>query len=115
MIKLLSKAACSFALLLLPLFSFSQLKMKNNYGGVLSVGGRSVLSTFNDGEWGNMGTGAGGQFMLQFSDQVNTAWFFDYITTGVGNFANRTDYHIGWSVNYYFVPFNSIKITKMQP
>ena len=59
---------------LFPSLSNSQtaegMKLKNNYAGVLSVGGRSVLSTFNDGQWGDMGTGAGGQFMLQFSDRV---------------------------------------------
>lgn len=89
------------------------LRIKNNYGGVLSVGARNVFSTFNDGVWANMGTGTGGQFMLQFSNRVNTAWFFDYITSGVGNYANRTDYHIGWSVMYYLVP--SDKMPKWQP
>ncbi len=109
------KTRVLFSLLFLPLFCFPQLKLKNNYGGVLSVGGRSVLSTFNDGKWGDMGTGAGGQFMLQFSDRVNTAWFFDYITTGVGTYANRTDYHIGWSVMYYLIPSNAEKTPKLQP
>ncbi len=107
-------------LFFIPFLMFSQspapgMKMKGNYGGVLSVGGRSVLSTFNDGKWGDMGQGAGGQFMLQFSDHVNTAWFFDYISTGIGNYANRTDYHIGWSVMYYFTPSNAEKTPKWQP
>lgn len=104
-----------FLFLFLPALSFAQLKLKNNYGGVLSVGGRSVLSMFNDGKWGDMGVGTGGQFMLQFSNRVNTAWFLDYITSGVGGYANRTDYHIGWSVMYYLVPSNAEKTPKWQP
>lgn len=91
------------------------LRLKKHYGGVLSVGGRSVLSTFNDGAWGDLGTGMGGQFMLQFSDRINTAWFFDYISTGIGNYANRTDYHIGWSVMYYLVPSSAEKTPSWQP
>ncbi|MGZ3904688.1 MAG: hypothetical protein ACXVC6_13385 [Bacteroidia bacterium] len=89
--------------------------MKNGYGGVLAVGARSTISTFNDGKWQNAGTGAGGQFFIQASDRVNTAWFFDYITSGVGNYANRTDYHIGWSVMYYLIPSNTEKMPKIQP
>ncbi|HXB42207.1 MAG TPA: hypothetical protein VNZ49_16830 [Bacteroidia bacterium] len=115
MAKSFFKTRVLFLLLFLPLFSFSQLKLKNNYGGVLSVGGRSVFSTFNDGVWANMGTGMGGQFMLQFSNRVNTAWFADYITSGIGNYANRTDYHIGWSVMYYLMPSNAEKMPKWQP
>jgi hypothetical protein len=102
-------------LLFIPALAFSQLKVKNNFGGVLSVGGRSVLSTFNDGQWGDMGVGTGGQFMLQFSNRVNTAWFMDYITSSVNGHANRTDYHIGWSVMYYLVPSKAEKMPKWQP
>ena len=90
-------------------------KLKNNYGGVLSLGGRAVVSTFNDGQWGDVGTGMGGQFMLQFSDRVNTAWFFDYISAPIGKYANRTDYHIGWSVMYYLVPSSAEKTPRWQP
>ncbi len=122
MFNLILKKGAAFLLICLPFISLSQaeskpgiLKLKNNFGGVLSVGGRSVFSTFNDGTWGDMGTGAGGQFMLQFSDRVNTAWFFDYITTSVGNFANRTDYHIGWSVMYYLIPSSLEKTPRVQP
>ena len=103
-------------LLLFPLFSHSQeMKIKNTYSGVLSVGGRSTISTFNDGKWGDIGIGSGGQVMIQASNRVNTAWFFDYITGGVGDFANRTDYHIGWSVMYYLVPSSTEKTPKFQP
>lgn len=123
MFHLILKRGAAFLLICLPFLSFSQedsattggLKLKNNFGGVLSVGGRSVLSTFNDGAWGDMGTGAGGQFFLQFSDRVNTAWFFDYISTSVGNFANRTDYHVGWSVMYYLIPSSQEKMPSVQP
>jgi opacity protein-like surface antigen len=106
------------------LFSSAQeMKVKKNFGGVLSVGGRSTISTFNDGKWGDIGTGSGGQFMVQLSNRVNTAWFFDYITGTVGDFANRTDYHIGWSVMYYLIPNTSVtegntfvtKTPKIQP
>lgn len=92
-----------------------ELTVKKNYGGVLSVGGRSVISTFNDGVWADVGQGAGGQFMLQFSNRVNTAWFADYISGTVGNFGHRTDGHIGWSVMFYLVPSSTEKLPKWQP
>jgi opacity protein-like surface antigen len=110
--------------LVCSLFSSAQeMKIKKNFGGVLSVGGRSTLSTFNDGKWGDIGTGSGGQFLVQLSNRINTAWFFDYITGGVGDFANKTDYHIGWSVMYYLIPNTSVteddtvitKTPKIQP
>jgi hypothetical protein len=91
------------------------MKIKNNYGGMLSLGARSVLSTFNDGAWGDLGTGMGGQFMLRFSDRVNTAWFFDYISSGIGRYAHRSDYHIGWSVMYYLVPSSPETTPRWQP
>ena len=103
-------------LFLLPLLSFSQeMKIKNNYSGVLSLGSRGTVSTFNDGKWGDIGIGTGGQFMLQLSNRVNTAWFFDYITGSVGDFANKTDYHIGWSVMYYLIPNSTEKTSLLQP
>lgn len=78
-----------------------ELKIKNNEGGLFSLGVRTTVSTFNHGDFANTGTGVGGQFRLQFADRVNSDWFFDYITGNIGDFANRTDYHIGWSVIYY--------------
>ena len=111
----------SFFFLLFPLLISAQvpiaigMKIKNNYGGVLSFGGRSTISTFNDGQWGDIGIGSGGQFMLQVSNRINTAWFFDYITSGVGDYANKTDYHIGWSVMYYLIPSSAENTTKIQP
>lgn len=87
----------------IPVFSFAQpLKVKNQQGGILSFGVRSTVSTFNGGEFGNTGFGYGGQFRLQFANNVNTDWYLDYITSNVGDFASRTDYHIGWSVLCYF-------------
>jgi len=77
------------------------LEIKNHRGGILSLGMRSTLSTFNGHHDESSGFGVGGQFRLQFSDRVNSDWFFDYIQSDIGDFANRTDYHIGWSVLYY--------------
>lgn len=85
-----------------PLALFSQpLNIKNNDGGLISVGVRTTVSAFNHGVASNLGMGVGGQFRLQFADRVNSDWFFDYITGNVGDFAYRTDYHIGWSVLFY--------------
>lgn len=92
-------------LLLFCLFglnSFAQpLNIINNYGGLISLGVRTTLSTFNHGQFGNTGMGVGGQFRLQFADRVNSDWFFDYITGDIEDYASRTDYHIGWSVLFY--------------
>jgi hypothetical protein len=77
------------------------LTLKKDQGGLFSLGGRTTISTFNHGEFGNTGLGLGGQFRLQFADQVNSDWFFDYIQGDVDDVAFRTDYHIGWSVIFY--------------
>lgn len=76
-----------------------------NPAGMLSLGGRTTVSLFNDHKNEMTGTGVGGQFRLRFSDAVNTDWFFDYITSDILNYAHRTDSHIGWSVLFY--PINS--------
>jgi len=81
--------------------------VKSKAGGMFSAGSRSTLSFFNHGESGNSGTGLGGQFRIQLSDKVNTEWFADFITGNVGDFAIRTDYHIGWSVLYYLRPVSA--------
>lgn len=92
-------------------FAYSQeLKIKNNQGGLLSLGVRSTFSTFNHGDFGNNGMGVGGQFRLQFADRVNSDWFFDYIQGNVGDFASRTDYHIGWSVLFYYLKNQDLRI-----
>ena len=77
------------------------LRLKNNEGGLMSLGIRSTISAFNDSETNNFGKGVGGQFRIQLSDRINTDWFFDYLTSDIGTVANRTDYHIGWSVLFY--------------
>jgi hypothetical protein len=88
--------------LLIPAFGEAQeLNIRGSKSGILSFGGRSTFSLFNDGNWLNAGNGAGGQFRIQASDQVNTEWFLDYITGNVGDFARREDLHIGWSVMLY--------------
>lgn len=87
---------------LFGLFSFAQpLNIKNNNGGLFSLGVRTTISTFNNGEFANTATGVGGQFRLQFADRVNSDWFFDYITGDIEDYATRKDYHIGWSVLFY--------------
>ncbi len=87
---------------LLPLsLAGQELKIKKTRGGIISLGGRSALSFFNDGSWKDFGTGVGGQIRVQVSDRVNTDWYFDYLTGNVGSYAHRTDYHIGWSVLFY--------------
>jgi hypothetical protein len=114
--KLFHKVITSIVLLTFPFILHSQdLKVKKNYGGMFSLGVRSVVSAFNDGVWKNVGVGSGGQFNIQATNRVNTAWFFDYISGSVGSYANRTDYHIGWSVMYYLVPSSTEKTVKFQP
>ena len=85
-------------------------KLKNDQSGIFSLGGRSTLSMFNDIKSSSKGTGLGGQFRLQFAEKVNSDWFFDYLTSDIGNLISRTDYHIGWSVLVY--PIKQISIIK---
>ncbi len=83
--------------------SFSQeLKLKSNQAGLLSVGLRSTSSVFEHKTLGINGFGYGMQFRLQLSDRLNTEWFGDYMRGSIDQLASRTDYHIGWSVMYYF-------------
>ncbi len=96
------------------LFGQDDMKIKNKPGGIFSLGVRAPLSAFNDGDWRNMGTGAGGQFRIRIAERLNTDWFFDYVTGNVGDFASRTDYHIGWSVAYYLGK-RSPQDVKIQP
>ena len=72
-----------------------------NQSGTFQLGVRSTVSLFNDSETSNFGKGIGGQFRLQLADRINTDWFFDYLSSDIGSLANRTDYHIGWSVLFY--------------
>jgi len=90
-------------LLSIPIWAFAQeeLKIKNHHGGLFSLGMRTTISTFNHGNWGEVGSGIGGQFRLQLHDMVNTEWFADYMTTKIGSLGRREDLHIGWSVMFY--------------
>jgi len=74
---------------------------KNNPSGIFSFGMRSTLSLFSNHSWSNVGIGAGGGFRLQFSRYINSEWFFDYLNSDIEKLANRSDYHIGWSVMFY--------------
>ena len=75
-----------------PTLLFSQeLKIKNSRGGLFSLGTRSTISAFNGHDNESSGFGIGGQFRLQFADRVNSDWFFDYITSDIGDRASRTD------------------------
>jgi hypothetical protein len=64
--------------------------------GLVTLGFRSSISMFNDGNWNSVGTGAGGQFRIRLSEQINTEWFYDYLTANADYFTHRTDEHIGW-------------------
>lgn len=93
-------------LFLLPFLSLSQqqeqaVKYKGSRGGTVSLGVRSTVSIFNSHHDEGTGLGVGGQFRIQFADRVNSDWFFDYIKSDIGDFASRTDYHVGWSIIYY--------------
>ncbi|MCP4442035.1 MAG: hypothetical protein GY810_24260 [Aureispira sp.] len=94
--------------LLFYTFGYSQqpLKMRGNASGLFSLGMRSTLSLFNNHNWNSVGIGTGGQFRLQFFDQVNSEWYLDYTTNDIEGKAHRDDMHIGWSVFFYPVPGN---------
>jgi opacity protein-like surface antigen len=74
------------------------LNIKKNQGGLFSLGVRSTSSFFGDVN----SFGFGGQMRLQFADRLNTEWFADFTRGNIQHRANRSDYHIGWSVMYYF-------------
>lgn len=69
--------------------------------GWFSLGTRNTISLFNDLEDESVGVGIGGQFRLQLGNRLNSEWYFDYLTSEAAGFAQRNDYHIGWSVLYY--------------
>jgi hypothetical protein len=92
------------SMLLIPWIGFSQpLKIKKNQSGLFSLGVRTTVSAFNDGNVKNPGMGIGGQFRIQASNRLNTEWFFDYITSPIDDVGTRVDYHIGWSVMCYIL------------
>ena len=83
--------------------------------GMLSLGARNVLSMFSDGKFDNTGLGMGGQFRLRLSDRINTEWYADFANTNIHDKAFRRDYHIGWSVLYYFQSDDGQDIRRIQP
>jgi hypothetical protein len=90
---------------------FAQISRVETKSGWFSLGGRSTLSAF-DGDGGGLGTG--GQFSLQLSDRVNTAWFADYITINISDKIRSEYFHIGWSVMFY--PFDKLRYPRvLQP
>ena len=93
-------------LILLMLYgsvSFAQeLKIRNNQGGLFSLGIRSTTSIFEHNNFGVQGFGYGGQMRVQLANRLNTEWYFDYMRGSIDQVVNRTDYHVGWSVMYYF-------------
>lgn len=94
------------AVILLLFISFSLAAQSNkNPGGEFSLGVRSTASLFNDAGSG-IGTGFGGQFRLRFYDFLNSEWFADYLSSGISGLGTRMDYHIGWSVMFYFTQLN---------
>jgi hypothetical protein len=78
--------------------------------GTVSVGTRNTFSMFSH-DAGSIGVGIGGQSRVQFSDRINTEWFFDYIPSKNKTYTLTNDYHIGWSVMYY--PGNTTDFTNL--
>jgi hypothetical protein len=90
------------AILFLLLCSAPAFAQSNkNPGGEFQLGVRSTASLFNDAGSG-IGTGAGGQFRLRFYEFLNSEWFADYLSSDFNGLGTRMDYHIGWSVMFYF-------------
>ena len=77
--------------------------------GTFSLGTRNTFSMFNDDP--GIGVGIGGQSRIQFSDRINTEWYFDYITSKNKTYTNRNAYHFGWSVMYY--PGNTVDFSNL--
>ncbi len=67
-----------------------------------SIGTRNTISMFSDDA--ATGVGVGGQFRYRLFDRLNTEWFADFIPSHT-QYINRNDYHIGWSLMYYFTRY----------
>jgi hypothetical protein len=94
---------CSF-LILLTINTYGQSNLSEKTlrpSGIFSLGARSTIGFFNS--HGANSVGAGGQFRIQLSNRINTEWYADYITSDLDNKVGRTDYHIGWSVFFYYL------------
>lgn len=89
------------ALLLISITALAEetKKGRDQSTGNFSIGTRNTISMFNDDE--AIGTGIGGQCRFQFMDKLNSEWYADYIPSQT-KISHRDDYHIGWSLMYYF-------------
>lgn len=67
--------------------------------GQFELGARNSASFFGGHAATSYGTG--GQFRIRFLESLNSEWFADYITAGIGTQGFRDDAHIGWSVLFY--------------
>ncbi|MEX0811693.1 MAG: hypothetical protein WD048_05715 [Chitinophagales bacterium] len=76
---------------------------KTPQNGMFSLGMRSTISAFNHMDIESPGLGYGAQFRLFFHPRINTEWYADYLTSSVGDIAQRNDAHVGWSVMFYFL------------
>ena len=85
---------------------------KVDNSGTFSLGMRTTYSMFNGHHDESNGMGVGGQFRIRFADRVNSDWFFDYLQSDIGDYASRTDYHIGWSVLYYPLSYTQSKLVQ---
>jgi len=74
-------------------------KGRDQSTGNFSIGTRNTISMFNDDA--AIGKGIGGQARFQFMDKLNSEWYADYIPSQT-KITHRDDYHIGWSLMYYF-------------
>ncbi len=74
-------------------------KGRDQSTGNFSIGTRNTISMFNDDA--AIGKGIGGQARFQFMDKLNSEWYADYIPSET-KISHRNDYHIGWSLMYYF-------------
>ncbi len=96
------KSLLSFILFCTIFFFAAGQPVKNQpETGRLSLGMRSTLSTFNQGDFSYNGMGVGGQFRLRLSPRLNSEWYADYITNNFRNKVTRRDGHIGWSLMFY--------------
>jgi hypothetical protein len=102
------------AAFLMPIADLAETK-KNPFPatGQFSLGGRNTIGVFNS--HGSASYGMGGQFRIRLSERVNTEWYADYMTSHLNHKVGRTDYHIGWSVFYYYLPQEPMHTPKLLP
>lgn len=91
-------ATLTLLTLMIGLFG-SRIAAQSYSSGAFGLGVRSTLNIFPTEDGGMTGVGAGGHFRIGFADRVNTEWFMDYIQSR-GDLGFRTDYHVGWSVQF---------------